>query len=127
MKRTGVKASFYIALVFLSGALVGGFAHRLYSLSPVNASSKAERNPDEYRRRYIGEMQNRLKLEPGQLAKVNEILDSTRHQYKEFNDKHKTELAAIHHDQVVRVQAILSDSQRAEYDRMRAERDKRRK
>lgn len=127
MKRSGLAAPFYLAIVFLSGALVGGFGYRLYTFSPVSAASKASQNPDEYRRRYMGEMRSRLKLDDAQTTKINEILDSTRQQYREFNTRHKAELSGIHNDQVARISAILSAPQRSEYDTMRQERDRRRK
>ncbi len=127
MKRPGLTAVVYLVLVFLSGALVGGFGHRLYTQGTVSASSTAGRSPEEYRKRYIGEMRSRLMLDDGQVAKLNEILDSTRLQYKKFNEAHKIELSGIQNDQVARVKAILSDSQRLEYEKMRAEREKNRK
>ncbi len=127
MKRQGVTAVIYLALVFLSGALVGGFGHRLYTQGTVSAGSKSGRSTDEYRKRYIGEMRSRLKLDEAQVAKLTEVLDSTRLQYKKFNEAHKAELGGIQNDQVAKVNALLSDSQRLEYEKMRAEREKNRK
>ncbi|MSV30290.1 MAG: hypothetical protein EXQ52_16345 [Bryobacterales bacterium] len=127
MKRSGTTAVVYLVLVFLSGALVGGFGHRLYTQGTVIASSKSGRSTDEYRKRYTGEMRSRLKLDEAQVAKLNEVLDSTRLQYKKFNEAHRAELGGIQDDQVTKVNGFLTDSQRLEYEKMRAERQKNRK
>jgi hypothetical protein len=127
MKQSGLTAALYLAPVFLSGALVGGFGHRLYTQGTVSASSTAGRNPDEYRKRYIGEMRSRLKLNEEQVVKLAEVLEGTHLQYRKFNEAHKAELSGIRNDQVARVNALLSDWQRLEYEKMRAEREKNRK
>ena len=127
MKRSGLKAAAYLAMVFLSGALVGGFGHRLYTQGSVSANSRAGRSMEDYRKRYMGEMRSRLDLTEDQATKIGDVLDSTRLQYKQFNESHKAELTGIQNDQVTRVSAILSDSQRLEYEKMRAERAKNRK
>jgi hypothetical protein len=44
MKRSTLSTAFYVLLVFLSGAVVGAFAHRLYVVNTV-VSAK----PDEVR------------------------------------------------------------------------------
>ena len=126
MKRRTLSTSLYVLLVFLSGAVVGGFAHRLYMVNTVSAK------PDEYRRKYMDEMRARLSLSSDQVAQVNAILDSTKARYhevkekwdKDAREKAKPELKAIHDDQVQKVKAILSETQRAGYDQLRAEREK---
>ncbi len=131
MKRTTRLTALYVALVFLSGAVVGGFAHRLYTLNTVMATSP---KPDDFRRTYLGELSSRLGLSGQQLTQVSAILDSTKTRYdevrakwdKEAKVKAKPELKAIHEDQVQKVKGVLSESQQAEYDKFRMEREKRR-
>jgi hypothetical protein len=133
MKRTTRSTALYVALVFLSGSVVGGFAHRLYTLNTVMAGPTSPK-PDEFRRKYLNELRGRLGLNEEQLTKINAILDSTKTRYdevrakwdKEAKVKAKPELKAIHEDQVQKVKGILSDTQQAEYDKFRAEREKRR-
>jgi Spy/CpxP family protein refolding chaperone len=125
MKRPTLAAALYAVLVFLSGVLVGGFGYRLYVGSSVNAS--AHPSPEDFKRRYMAEMQSRLKLNPDQMNQLSGILDVTRDQYRAFREKHKPEMQAIQDDQVRRINSILTMEQRAEYDKMRQEREKRRR
>jgi hypothetical protein len=129
MKRTTLSTGLYILLVFLSGAVVGDFAHRLYVVNTV-VSAK----PDEVRRHILDEMRTRLSLSNEQVNQVNAIMDSTRARYHEVKERWdnqsrqaaKPELKAISEDQAGKIKAILSEPQRAEYEKYRAERQKRR-
>ena len=124
MRRSTLTTGLYLALLFLSGVAVGIFGHRLYTLNSVNASNP--RNPEEFRRRYVAEMRNRLKLSDDQVARLGPILDETRQRHRELVDKHRPEFKAIQDDQVQKIRGILTDSQQAEYTTMLAEREKQR-
>ena len=115
----------YLALVFLSGILVGGFGVRLYTLSPVSASVNP-RNPEEFKRRYIDEMHARLHLSDQQVKQLGPILDETRQRYREFHERYKPELKAIQNQQVSKIRSILTESQQPEYSKMLDEREKQR-
>jgi hypothetical protein len=112
-----------MTLVFLSGSVAGGFAHRFYTLSSV----KAESAPKEYRRKYIEEMTARLKLSSDQVYKVNAVLDATRARYRQVWERSKPEMDTIQADQVRQINALLDESQQGEYTKLRAEREKRRR
>lgn len=112
----------YVALIFLSGLLVGAFGHRLYTVRTVNASPM--RNPEEYRKRYIAEMEKRLKLRPDQVAQLNTFLDQTRTRLHEVHEHYRPEMDAIRHEQNGKIKAMLDDQQRAEYDRILEERER---
>jgi hypothetical protein len=45
---------------------------------------------------------------------------------QELHERYRPDMTAIHKDQVDRVHAILSDTQRTTYDKMRKERQKQR-
>lgn len=129
MKRTTLATGLYVLLVFLSGAVVGAFAYRLYVVSTV-VSAK----PDEVRHHILEEMRARLSLSDDQVKQLNVIMDSTKTRYREVKDRWdrqskqaaKPELRAITDDQAEKIRAILSEPQRAEYEKYRAERQKRR-
>ena len=129
MKRTTLSTGLYVLLVFLSGAVVGAFAHRLYMVNTV-VSAK----PDEVRHHILDEMRTRLSLSDDQVKQLNAIMDSTKaryHEVKERWDKQsrqaaKPELKAITEDQAEKIKTILSEPQRVEYEKYRAERQKRR-
>ena len=75
---------------------------------------------------YLDEMSKRLSLSQPQKEKLNEILDDTRAKYREVRERHKPEMKAIQDEQVEKVNAMLSEAQRAEYAKMRAEREAKR-
>ena len=129
MKRTTLATGLYILLVFLSGAVVGAFAHRLYVVGTV-VSAK----PDEVRHHILEEMRTRLSLSDDQVKQLNAIMDSTKARYREVKERWdrqskqaaKPELRAITEDQAEKIRAILSEPQRVEYEKYRVERQKRR-
>lgn len=125
MKPLRLSVAFYLFLVFLSGVVVGGLAHRFYTVREVRAERKP-RSSEEYRRNYIEEMNSRLALNESQVRQLNEILDATRSRYREMRERLKPELKSIQQEQVEKIRAILSPNQVAEYEKMRAERDSRR-
>jgi len=124
MKLTKLSIALYVALLFLSGVAVGAFGYRLYTVAPVSASNTPP-NAAEYRKKYLNEMQLRLKLNPDQVTKLDGILDDTRSKFHAVRQRTKPEFEAIRTEQVERVNSILSAEQRAEYEKMRKERDAR--
>jgi len=72
-------------------------------------------------------MQLRLRLDEAQVAKLQTILERTHEDYKKFREQTKPEMNRIQKEQVDAVNAILSDPQRLDYEKMRAEREARRK
>ena len=125
MKRPGVTTALYVLLVFASGVAVGGLAHRLYTVNFVSAST-APRTPAEYRRQLIAEMRTRLRLTDDQVNALEPILDETRRRYQECHKKIDPETTAIQEEQTQKIRGLLRDDQRADFEKMRAERQQRR-
>ncbi len=109
----------YLLLVFASGAMVGGFANRLYMMKSVSASTSTStsKTRDE---QYMRDMTTRLHLTDPQVASLRKIMDETR---VRFRETHKT----VEEEHAQKVLAILNDNQKAEYAKMREEREKRRR
>ncbi|MBI2690146.1 MAG: hypothetical protein HYX27_27890 [Acidobacteria bacterium] len=126
MKRSNLTIAICLLLVFAGGVAVGGFGHRLYTVKSVSATTK-RKTPEEYRRAYMTEMKERLKLTGTQAVSIEKVLDATRDRYKSFRERTKPEMDQIQADQTSGVRSILSDEQMKEYDKMRAERDAKRK
>jgi hypothetical protein len=126
MKRSGLAAALYVALVFLSGAVVGIFGYRLYTVRSVSAGANVNNvaKPAEYRKKYVDEMTGRLHLSSEQVAQLGTILDETRNRYHEEHDRSKQQLVQIHDDQVQKIHEILTPAQLPEYDKFREEREK---
>jgi hypothetical protein len=117
----------YLLLTFASGAAVGGFGFWLYSTRSVDAGGPRRPSPEEYRARYLEEYRSRLQLSDEQVQKLAAILDATRVLFQQVSAKHRPEYEAIHQHQVEQVRAILNEQQRVEYEKVRAEREKKRK
>ncbi len=124
-RRSSLTAVVYLVLVFLSGALVGAFAYRLYRVGSVS-SNAAPRSPEEYRKHAIEEMSSRLHLSPEQVSNIQQIYDETRQRFRELHDKHRPEYRVIEDSQYQKILAVLTEPQRIEYQKMRDERERHR-
>ncbi|HWB84848.1 MAG TPA: hypothetical protein VG675_11955 [Bryobacteraceae bacterium] len=128
MPKSKLSTALYLLLVFLSGALVGGFAYRAYSLNTVIAASVRKRpDPEEWRRHYVEAMRTRVHLDDQQVAKLQQILDNTKNRFDEMHTRVRAEGQGIQNDQVDSINAILRDDQKPLYEQFRTERDKKRK
>jgi hypothetical protein len=129
MKRTTLASILYVALVFLSGVAVGGFAYRLYAINQVVAAK-----PDEYLRQYLDEMHSRLILSSDQMSQLSNIMATTKTRFhdvkakwdKEAKRLRQPEMKAIQEDQIRQINGILSHDQQSEYEKLRVEREQRR-
>jgi hypothetical protein len=119
MRRSNIATLVYLLVVFASGAVVGGFANRLYMAKTVSATVSATPSRAELNKQYIQDMRTRLHLTDAQIAELKQIMDATD---QRMHDMHKT----IKDEHIRRVVAMLDQSQQAEYAKMRAEREKRR-
>jgi capsule polysaccharide export protein KpsE/RkpR len=134
MKKFSVAAVASMIAVFCSGIVVGALGHRLYTVKSVIATADMDKgsrdkpkSAEDYRKKFVDEMQARLKLDDTQLKQLNVILDDTRDQFHAVKQRGKAEMKQIHDAQKERITEILSAPQRAEYEKMIAERDQRRK
>lgn len=125
MPKSKLSAGVYLALVFLSGALVGGFSARLYQTHSVNASA-APRNPEEWRKRYVSDFKTRVNLDDAQLVQLQQILDETRQKFQKMREAEKPQAQAIANEQTERIRAMLRPEQKENYEAFRAEREKKR-
>lgn len=127
MRPGSFKVALYLLLVFASGIAVGAFSQHLYTARGVSARTSRPHGPEEYRKRYLGEMRTRLKLDAEQTAKLNTILDQTRSRFDEIRERSRPEMDAIQKDQINQINHILNENQRAEYEKLRQERETHRK
>ena len=127
MRNNRISATLYLSVVFLSGAVVGGFAHRLYMVNTVSTASRPARpSPEEYRKRYIQEMHTRLKLDDAQVASLRQVMDETGQRLRDLRERDKPLLQSIDDDHVRKIEALLTPEQKTVYAKMREEREKRR-
>ena len=125
MTRGSRTVGLYLSLVFLSGALVGGFGHWLYAAKTVQANPP--RSNETFRQRYVKEHVSRLKLDDAQKAALISILDEFHSRYKEVRDRMEPEMQRIQNEQRAKIRATLRPDQSEEYSKMLAERDSKQK
>jgi hypothetical protein len=116
-----------LGVVFLTGLAVGALGHRYYALSNVRAQDRPPRDPDEWRKNYVRDMTERLKLSPAQREKLEGILDATREKYRVLRERTQPEMDAIRVGQIREIDEILSPDQRVEYAKRRQELEAKRK
>jgi len=119
MRRSNTATLVYLLVVFASGAVVGGFANRLYMAKTVSATVTAPPSRAQLRKQYTEDMRTRLHLTDPQIAELQRIMDATG---KRMHEMHKT----IEDEHIREVAAMLDDGQKAEYAKMREEREKHR-
>lgn len=127
MLRSKWSAAFYLVLVFLSGALVGGFSYRLYSAATVTAGVPSRPDPVEWRKRYMDEMRTRVHTDADQEAQINQILDDTRAAFDKIRDRERQAYQDEQNAQIAKIFELLHPDQRPLYTKLRAEREARRK
>lgn len=120
MRRPTFSVVLYLVLVFLSGVLVGGIGFEVYTTRSV----KAAPNRDDLLHRYREEMQTRLRLRPDQMKQLDAILEATHGRFRQLREKYRPEVHAIQDEQAEQIRGILDAQQRAEYEKMREEREK---
>ena len=126
MKRSHFSIALYMLVVFISGAVVGAFGHRLYTVRTVEADTERRRTPSDFRQKYLNDMKVRLSLDEAQTTKLSSILDQTRERFKAFNEKHRPEMTEIHETQVRDIRAMLKPEQQPIYEEYRKERERKR-
>jgi Spy/CpxP family protein refolding chaperone len=117
----------YVALVFVSGAVLGVFGDRLYTVTTVTKAKNAKLTPEEFRHGYIGFMQKRLTLTEPQVTKLGLIFDETRARMNEIHERAVPEQQEIQKAQTEKIRELLTPTQQAEYEVMLKERRERKK
>jgi hypothetical protein len=126
MPRTRLSAAAYLILVFASGILVGVVSHRLYMTTTASATSVAvaPKNMEEFKRRYLADMRQKVHATDAQVAEVDHILDDTKRKFDALHAQEKPLRDKIQQDQLSEIRAVLDDQQRTAFDQWHQERMK---
>jgi len=149
MNRSKLPAILSLVFVFASGVVLGGFAYRLYFVTPVSSGLTTALTPaqkkEEFKRKYVTTLTQEAKLDPDQVQKLNNILAKTDEEWQKVSEAHKSErdalnaqrdefrkklhpeFEAVHNHQIDMINSILRDDQKALYANFRAKRDRERK
>ena len=129
MRLSRAAIALYMGIVFVSGGVLGFYANRLYAVSS-SQPRQVSKNPEEFRKGLVSFYKNRLQLNDDQVGKLELILDETNAEYqaafRKERERSKPELNRIHDEQVSRIKALLMPQQLPEYEKILAERAKRR-
>jgi hypothetical protein len=120
MRNSKWAAALIAILLFACGAVVGALADRYIAMGSVTAKTS-----EDFRHRYVSEMQSRLKLTPAQVAQLETILDQTKAKYKAVRDGYRPQMLKIKQDQITRVESILTPAQVPAYRQLVAEHEQR--
>jgi len=128
MPKSRLSAFLSLLLVFFSGAVLGAFAYRLYTVKTVETVSiipgtppRKGGGPEEFLKQRLAEMKDRVKADDQQLQQIKQVYNETREQYDGIRHKMNAEAHAIDENQVAEIKAILRPDQIPIYDQIRSE------
>jgi hypothetical protein len=125
MPKSKFSAFLSLLLVFFSGAVLGAFAYRLYTVNTVvtapGTPPRKGGGPEEVLRQRLAEMRDRVKADDQQLERIKQVYNETRDQYDRIRQTMNTESHNIDENQVAKIKAILRPDQIPVYDQIRAE------
>jgi hypothetical protein len=123
MPRTRLSAALYLLLVFASGILVGVVSNRLYMTTTASADSQpAPKSMNEFKRRYLDDMQRRVGINDAQREAVSHILDDTKRKFDNLHASEKPLRDKIQQDHLEQIRALLDNQQKVAFDKWHDER-----
>lgn len=121
MKKSRMMAALSLLAVFVSGIVVGVFGHQVYSVKSVSATLQPS-TPEQWRKQYMAELTDRLKLDAGQVHQIDAIMDDTRAKVQAVKERSRPEMKAIYDQQVGKIESVLKEDQKKQYALFREER-----
>jgi uncharacterized membrane protein len=126
MKRWTIPIALYMFVVFLSGSVLGALGYRLYSPpSTQSGTSGRKLSPEEWRRKNMEEMRQKLNLTPDQVEKLNAVYDETHNRFEAAHDIHSQVVKQIREEHVAKIRSLLTADQLPKFEQLRAEREQR--
>lgn len=116
------RAFFYLLLVFLLGAVVGGLATHWASRRGW-ASERSDHRRDP--RGALEWLNRELKLNSDQRSQVESILDETGQAYRAIRQRTRPEYEAVRQQGREKIRALLSEEQRTRFEALVREIDAR--
>lgn len=123
IKGERIRASLFVMLIFVCGALAGALGVNLWDRAHVSADSPTastvmKEMPPTTRKKAVKWFTEELALGPEQSDQLGRILEETRAAYKQ----HEQEIDEIRHEAHNRIRHILSDQQREKFNQLLAQR-----
>ena len=116
--ETRRAAGFWLALVFVMGAAIGGvlgytFAHTHRSYA---ATVSVTRSEPERRATRVAEMTKEIGLTPEQAQKFDAMLLDAHTQIKQIHDKAESDIDAVRQTKRAETRAFLTEEQKPKFD-----------
>ena len=111
--RERTRATFFIVLIFLCGALAGTVATSAWKNWTRSASAASRPNSTHHT---VEKLTRELSLTPDQTKQLNEILLDTHKAYRE----HEDQLETVRQQGRDRIRKILTEEQRPKYEQILA-------
>ena len=121
--QTRKRAALWLAAVFVAGAVLGIAATRFYS---GRLDGGWRMSPHEYRLQLLAKLTEDLGLDEGQQGEVEGILDEIGERFRLVREAIEPELEAIRGERADRIMSLLDQRQRAKYESILEERERRR-
>ena len=126
MPKSKLSAFLSLLLVFISGAVVGCLAYRLYMVKTVyttNTPPPRRPSPEEVRKRIVDELKTKVHLDDQQVSAVNRMMDETHDAWDKMRDEVNKKGRELHDQQWQKFRDSLRAEQQPLYDQWRADRD----
>ncbi len=102
--------------------MVGGFAYRLYMVRSVNSGVEPIRpprpDPEVVKRQKVKEIQETVKLDDAQVAKVNEAYNETRKSFEDLEHTRRDNMKAVNDALHDKIRAVLRPDQLPLYENL---------
>lgn len=123
MRPLQKRATLFLVLVFLCGALAGAVATNVWFRMGSSISSAQADAPQPVRKRAVETFSKHLMLTPEQTQQLSQILHETSNAYR----NHELAIEKIRRQGNARIREILTDEQKVKFDDLLARREKKRK
>ncbi len=121
--QTRKRAALWLAAVFVAGAVLGIAATRFHDGRP---DARGSLSPREYRSQLLEKLSRDLGLDEGQQQQVEAILDEIGERFRAVREAIEPEFEAIRGERADRIMSVLDQGQRAKYQTILEERERRR-
>ena len=121
--QTRKRAALWLGLVFVAGAVLGIAATHFHT---GRLGGGWRISPHEYRLQLLAKLTEDLGLDEGQQREVEVILDEIGERFRSVREAIEPELEAIRGERAERIMSLLDQRQRAKYESILEERERRR-
>jgi hypothetical protein len=130
MPKTKLSALLTLFVVFLSGSMVGVFAHRVYTVRAVNAPEPPRPprpDPETIKRQKVKEIRETVKLDDAQVAQIDQAYDEARKEFEKLEHTRHENMKSVNDALHNKIRTVLKPAQVPVYDSLLAKWDAERK